>query len=169
MNFRTNAFEIWDKTWLILTCGDFEKGKYNSMTVAWGSLGNMWNLPLAMVVVRPTRFTFQFIQQFNDFTLCAFPETFRKSLDILGSKSGRDGDKIGESGLTPIASKLVKSPIFEEADLRIECRKMYWQDLEPKHFLLNEIESHYPLRDYHRIIFGNILIVTGNAQKYFQE
>lgn len=153
--------ELWNNKWLLLTAGDFSKKHFNSMTVGWGSFGVMWNKPLAMVVVRPTRFTYHFIEQYESFTLCAFPGTYRKALKILGTKSGRDGDKIAEAGLQPIASTKISAPAFAEAELIIECRKMYWHDFDPSHFLDASIQINYPLLDYHRVYFGEIMVVMG--------
>ena len=155
------AHKLWAEQWLALTCGDFAAGNFNSMTVAWGSLGTMWSMPFAQVVVRPTRYTYEFMLEHDTFTLCAFPEEYRPALQILGTKSGRDGDKIAEAGLTPMASSQVAAPGFEQAELLIECRKMYWDDLDPAKFIDPEIERNYPMRDYHRIFFGRIVAVTG--------
>lgn len=165
-SFTARAFHIWDKTWLLLTCGNYESGDFNSMTVAWGGFGNMWNFPLALIVVRPTRYTYEFINSYDSFTLCAFPEKFRGELNFLGTVSGRDREKIEESNLTPAPSSFVSSPGFEEADLWIECEKMYWQDFDPKNFLTPEIESRYPEKDYHRMVFGRIVNVMGDENQY---
>jgi flavin reductase (DIM6/NTAB) family NADH-FMN oxidoreductase RutF len=78
---------------------------------------------------------------------------------LLGSKSGRDSDKIAESGLTPIAAAKVAAPAFDEAELVIECRKTYWQDMNPAHFIDPDIEEQYKDRDYHRIYFGEVVAV----------
>jgi len=156
---------LWDNQWLVLTSGDYAAGHFNAMTVAWGSLGMMWNKPFAQVVVRPTRFTYEFMEQYDTFTLCAFPESYRKALQILGTRSGRDGDKIAASGLTPISSSLAAAPAFAEAALVLECRKIYWQDLEPSHFLDAKIERNYPKHDYHRIYFGEILAILQAASE----
>jgi flavin reductase (DIM6/NTAB) family NADH-FMN oxidoreductase RutF len=157
------SHHLWAEQWMLLCAGDFEQGRYNAMTVGWGSLGTMWAKPFAQVVVRPGRYTREFMDGHDTFTLCAFPETQRKALALLGTKSGRDGDKIGESGLTPTASTAVAAPCFAEAELVIECRKMYWQDMEPEHFLARDIEGNYPQEDYHRIYFGHIVAVTGTT------
>jgi flavin reductase (DIM6/NTAB) family NADH-FMN oxidoreductase RutF len=164
-HFRADIHRLWDEQWFVLTAGDFVHGRYNSMTVSWGSLGILWNKPLAMVVVRPTRHTHGFMERSESFTLCAFSETYRAALNILGSKSGRDGDKIKEAGLTPEASQLVAAPGFAEAELILECRKIYWQDMDPSHFLVPEIERNYPQKDYHRIYFGEVLGIFGE-EKY---
>jgi flavin reductase (DIM6/NTAB) family NADH-FMN oxidoreductase RutF len=146
---------------MLLTSGDFAAGHFNTMTVGWGSLGVMWRRPFAQVVVRPTRYTYEFMEQYDTFTLSAFAETYRQALQLLGTKSGRDGDKIAEAGITPIASTLVPAPGFAEADLVIECRKMYWQDMAPAQFLDPAIENHYAKKDYHRIYFGEVVTIQG--------
>ncbi|HHO76860.1 MAG TPA: flavin reductase family protein [Deltaproteobacteria bacterium] len=160
-SFIIQAHTLWSKKWLVLTCGDFKEKTFNSMTVGWGSFGVMWNKPFAQVVVRPTRYTYEFMNRFDTFTLCAFPREHRKATQIIGTKSGRDGDKISEAGLTPIASSVVASPGFAEAELIVELKKMYFSDLEPGHFLDETIEKNYPLKDYHRVFFGEILAISG--------
>lgn len=158
--FRAEAFRIWDAGWFLLTAGDFAAGRFNTMTVSWGSFGTLWNRPFAQVVVRPTRHTHGFMEAADSFTLCAFAEAHREALRLLGTKSGRDGDKIAEAGLRPEAALRVASPVFAEAQLAIECRKLYWQDLDPTHFLDPAIETNYPRRDYHRVYFGEVLAIT---------
>jgi flavin reductase (DIM6/NTAB) family NADH-FMN oxidoreductase RutF len=160
---RVKSHHLWDKQWIVLTSGDFVEGRFNSMTVGWGSLGTMWGKPFAQVVVRPIRHTYGFMEDYNTFTLCAFPEDYRQALQVLGTKSGRDGNKIAEAGLTPIASTKVASPGFAEAELIIECRKMYWDDMEPTHFLDPDIEKNYPQKDYHRVYFGEIVAIHGEG------
>jgi flavin reductase (DIM6/NTAB) family NADH-FMN oxidoreductase RutF len=163
--WTSRTYGLWDKQWLLLTCGDFASADFNCMTVSWGSLGVMWNKPLAQVVVRPVRYTYQFMEKFPTFTLCAFPRTYRKALNLLGTLSGRDGDKMAASGLTPQAAITVAAPVYAEAELAIECRKMYWQDLDPSHFIDPDIDKNYPQKDYHRVYFGEIVAVNG-VEKY---
>ena len=159
--FSARVHHLWAEQWMVLTSGDFEAGSFNAMTVGWGSLGTMWGKPFAQVVVRPTRHTRGFMDKYNTFTLCAFPESCRRAVQLLGTKSGRDCDKISDSGLTPVASSLVAAPCFDEAELVIECRKCYWQDMDPGGFLNPTIERNYPQKDYHRIYFGEIVAVSG--------
>lgn len=158
------SHDLWNRQWMLLTGGDFAQRRYNTMTVGWGSLGTMWWKPFAQVVVRPGRYTREFMETWDTFTLCAFPDACRPALELLGNRSGRDGDKIAESGLTPMASGVVAAPCFAEAELVLECRKMYWQDLDSGHFLDPGIEKHYPLKDYHRVYFGEIVAVQGTAR-----
>ena len=160
-DFGVRVHHLWTGQWLLLASGDFEKGHFNAMTVGWGSLGIMWARPFAQVVVRPTRYTYEFMNQYDTFTLCAFPAEQRPALQLLGTKSGRDGDKITESGLDPVASTQVAAPSFAEAELVIECQKTYWQDMEPAQFLDASIEKVYAAKDYHRIFFGEIVALLG--------
>ena len=157
--------DLFDNQWLILTCGDFEKGDFNGMTISWGSLGVMWSKAFAQVVVRPTRYTHTFMEKYPTFTLCAFPEEYRSALNTMGSRSGRNCDKIAEAGLTPIPSSIVSAPCYAEAELVIECRKMFFDDFKPAHFVDPSINRNYPQKDYHRIYFGEILAIRG-IEKY---
>jgi flavin reductase (DIM6/NTAB) family NADH-FMN oxidoreductase RutF len=153
---------IWFKRWFVLTAGTMEK--FNAMTVAWGSVGGMWEMPFVQVVVRPTRHTFGFMNDFETFTLCSFPPKHRKDLAILGSKSGRDTDKIALTKLTVVKSKAVAAPCFKEADLVIECRKIYWQDLDDRNFMSPAIAENYPQLDFHRVFFGEMLSIRGSDE-----
>ena len=160
--FTVKPYDLFEGKWLLLTSGDFQAGRYNSMTISWGSLGVMWGRPFAQVVVRPVRYTYEFIEQYESFTLSSFPPHLHQALSLLGTRSGRDGDKISASGLTPTAATRVSAPAFAEADLVIECRKIYWQDFDPDHFLDPALHRNYPTKDYHRIYYGEIIAVQGS-------
>lgn len=159
-----NPFFLFDRQWMLLTAGDFKAGDFNCMTVSWGSLGILWGRPFAQVVVRPTRYTHEFMQKYDTFTLCAFPLAHRDALQILGSRSGRDADKIAESGLTPIAAEMVDAPGFSQAELVFECRKMYFDDIRKQHFLDPDIDRNYPQKDYHTIYYGEIVNLRGEPK-----
>jgi flavin reductase (DIM6/NTAB) family NADH-FMN oxidoreductase RutF len=165
MDLALRPFRQFDKGWFALAAGDFAKGKFNAMTISWGSLGIMWNRPFVMVVVRPTRFTHHFAEESGGFTVCAFPEEYREALNLLGSRSGRDGDKIAAAGLTPVASQRVPAPAFAEAELVLECRKIYSDRFHPERFLDSAIERQYPAKDYHTVYFGEVLRIFGD-EKY---
>lgn len=154
-----------DRQTLVLASGDFAQNHFNAMVVGWGNIGAMWNKPCMVVPVRPTRHTYNFMEESPDFTVSAFPENYRQSVNYLGTHSGRDEDKLSHTDLTPIASELTKSPSFAEAELIIECRKIYWFDLDPSHFLSEDIKSNYPREDYHRLYYGEILSVRA-IEKY---
>lgn len=154
---QLDPFSIFDQRWFLLTAGDFAKGDYNTMTVSWGFLGTMWSRPVAQVVVRPQRYTREFMDKYDTFTLCAFPEKHRPALELLGTKSGRDGDKIAASGLTPIAAPKVAAPVFKEADLIFECRKLFRLPMTAESMLSDTALKNYPGNDYHIMYIGEVL------------
>jgi flavin reductase (DIM6/NTAB) family NADH-FMN oxidoreductase RutF len=164
--FTLRSISAWEDAWFLLTCGDFEKGQFNAMTISWGSIGVIWNKPFVQVVVRPTRYTYTFMEKYPDFTVCAFGEEYRKALQLLGSKSGRKMDKISASKLTPIRSQVVSTPSFAEANLVLECRKIYQAPFLPASFLDPDIENCYSVNDYHTSYFGEILKISGDRSKY---
>jgi flavin reductase (DIM6/NTAB) family NADH-FMN oxidoreductase RutF len=161
-------FNQWDNQWFLLTCGDYESKDFNTMTVSWGSMGIMWHKPIVMVVVRPVRYTFNYMEKYNTFSLCTFSKSYKKALNLLGTRSGRDGNKIEASGLNPAAGQRIAAPSFSEAELVLECKKIYWDDFKPDHFLTADIDKNYPQKDYHRIYFGEVLGAKG-VEKYFKE
>jgi flavin reductase (DIM6/NTAB) family NADH-FMN oxidoreductase RutF len=134
------------------------------MTVAWGSIGIMWSVPFVQVVVRPTRHTYGFMEQYPTFTLSLLPDVYRQELNFMGTRSGRDTDKVAETGLTPVASGKVAAPAFDEAELIIECEKIYFDDMRPNFFLADYIAPKYD-GDYHRIYYGEIAAIWG-IEKY---
>lgn len=150
-----HVVDLWMNRWLLLTAGTYDD--CNMMTVAWGSVGCMWSKPFAQVVVRPQRHTRKYMDQMDSFTLCAFPEKYRNDLQTLGTLSGRDGDKLSRTGLTLTVSKSVSAPSYKEADLILECRTIYYQDIDSRGFIDKEIQDNYPTNDYHRIYYGEIL------------
>jgi flavin reductase (DIM6/NTAB) family NADH-FMN oxidoreductase RutF len=157
------VFHTFDTRWMLLAAGDFSAHDYNCMTISWGSLGIVWGKPFALVLVRPVRYTRQYMDKSDGFTLSVFPEEHRKGLSYCGSASGRDGDKAKAAGFTAISSQKVSAPGFDEAELLIECHKMYFCDLDPRHFLDPSIDSNYPNKDYHRVYFGEVVAVSGTA------
>jgi flavin reductase (DIM6/NTAB) family NADH-FMN oxidoreductase RutF len=159
---RLPVFTSWNDDSFLLTSGDFASGQYNPMTVGWGAFGCMWSKPMALVVVRPHRYTYGFMEKHSDFTLCHLPPEHQDKLDYCGSHSGRKGNKVAGCGLTPIASRRVSAPGFAEADLIIECRKMYFDDFDPDHFLAGFIAGNYPAKDYHRLYLGEMRAVFGS-------
>ncbi len=161
VEFAPRAYAVWEHSWFLLSSGDFAAGRYNAMTVSWGLFGCMWGRPVAQVVVRPHRYTFELMEAYPTFTLCGFSREQRPALNLLGTRSGRDCDKIAESGLTLAEASQVAAPVFAEADLAIECRKIYWQDYDPAGFIDPDLNKNYPKQDYHRAYYGEIVAVRG--------
>lgn len=160
---QLRSFGAWEPGWFLLTAGENRPGGFNSMTVSWGFLGVMWHRPIAVVVVRPQRYTREFLERGDTFSLCAFDESHRPALNLLGTASGRTTNKMAECGLTPIALSTISCPGFDEARLILECRKIYFNDLNPANFLADYIAPNYQ-GDYHRIYFGEVLAASGTAE-----
>ena len=157
-------FELIKYQTLVLASGSFSEGRFNTMVIGWGFLGSMWSRPCVIVPVRPTRFTFDFINQAPDFTLCAFPEAYKEDVLYLGTHSGRDEDKLSRTRVTAQASSLVSAPSFTEAELVIECKKIYWEDLDHSRFLDPAIELNYSTQDYHRMVYGEMVAVRADPK-----
>ncbi len=149
---QDNTFKLIGKDWMLITAGEPES--FNIMTASWGGLGVLWEQKVAFCFVRPTRHTYQFIEQSERFTLSFFEDRHRKILSFCGSHSGRDTDKIKATGLTPIRD--MEFVYFAEARLVLACRKIYAQDINPGLFLDPRIETMYPQKDYHRMFVGEI-------------
>ena len=126
-----NPIELFDEQWALVTAG--VPGDVNTMTISWGSLGELWNKPVVTGYVSSSRYTQEFMEKYDHFTVTFFPPAYRDALQYLGSHSGRDGDKITASGLTLefLDSGL---PSFAEASLVIEARKIYGAPFDVKGF-----------------------------------
>jgi flavin reductase (DIM6/NTAB) family NADH-FMN oxidoreductase RutF len=162
--FRLCPHHLLNTQWLLLAAGDFAQGRWNAMTIAWGAFGTMWGLPFAQVVVRPQRYTREFLEAFDTFTLTAFPKAYRAALETMGSRSGRQGNKAAAAGLTPVAATQVAAPVFQEAELAVECRKLFAQDMTPAALLDPRAAACYPSADYHRVYYGEIVAVRGESK-----
>lgn len=150
-----NVFELIGSDWMLITAGTPDS--YNTMTASWGGLGVLWNRNVAICFVRPTRYTYEFLEKADNFTLSFFDEEHREKLNLCGSKSGRDTDKAAATGLVAVSGQLSGTTTFEQARMVLECRKLYFQDIEPARFGDPSIESLYPNKDYHRMYIGEIV------------
>ncbi len=142
--------------WMLLTAGTQDRG-WNTMTCSWGHLGAIWgsNTPTSVCYVRPQRYTKQFIDREEFYTLSFF-DGYKKQLAYLGSHSGRDGDKVAAAGLTPVFDG--ECTYFAEAKLVLVCRKLYQAPLTEAGFVYPEtVEENYPERDFHDMYIGQIV------------
>ena len=152
-----NVFKMMDKDWMLITAGT--RNHVNTMTASWGHLGIMWNLPVAICYIRPQRYTFNFANEHDAYTLSFFEAKDREILQFCGTKSGRDHDKIHETGLIPLETDS-GNIYFEQARLVLECRKIYQDDMKADHFLRPEVvKKNYPKNDFHRFYYGEIITV----------
>jgi flavin reductase (DIM6/NTAB) family NADH-FMN oxidoreductase RutF len=155
-----NVFDLIGEKWMLITAKKYKSDqKVNTMTASWGGMGIMWGKPVAWCVVRPVRYTYGFMEEADCFTLSVLPEEYRTAMRLLGTKSGRNGDKITEAGLnlTDVEGFGGKAVSFTEADIILTCMKLYHQDVDPANFTDGTLDkSNYPKKDYHRMYFGEI-------------
>ena len=149
-----NPFQLIDKEWMLITAGQLES--FNTMTASWGGFGILWNKPVVFCFVRPGRYTYQFMEKSDFFTATFFDREYREVLNFCGANSGRDVDKMAATNLTPLALPN-GSVYFEQARLILDCRKLYYSDIDPEHFLVPAINKNYPNADYHRMYIGEIV------------
>lgn len=153
-NLQGNAVSLFDDKWCLITAGNEES--YNTMTASWGALGELWNKDVCFIFIRPQRYTKEFVEREEYFTLSFFGEEYKKALTFCGRFSGRDYDKAKETGLTPVA--IEDSMTFEESETVILCKKIAQQEISPEGFLDKEIDSkNYPTKDYHTMYVGEII------------
>lgn len=129
-DFQTHPFTKFDKEWALLTAGI--DGDFNSMTISWGGMGTMWNKPVVFLVVRPVRYTYEFMVRHDELTVSFYDDKYKKALGVFGSKSGRDIDKAKEAGFTP--KTLAAGVTYEEAKETLVCRKLFTQQLDKDSF-----------------------------------
>lgn len=155
MNFR--ALETFHKDWALVTAGSLTD--YNTMTIGWGGLGTLWQKPVATVYVKPVRHTWQYLNNNDMFSISFFAEDFRKDLMTLGTKSGRDGDKVALTNLTPVETDGIVT--FKQAKITIVCKKIYWQDLARENMPQAVIDTYYTEEEPHRMYIGEVVkIIT---------
>lgn len=151
-----NVFSLIGDQWMLITAGTAEA--CNTMTASWGGLGVLWGAPAATCYIRPQRYTKEFVDREEYFTLAFFSEDYRKQLSLCGSKSGREADKVKECGFT-VKTAACGAPYFEEAQLVLVCRKRFAQEMDPSNIPQEIKEKWYPQEDYHTMYIGEIVEV----------
>lgn len=132
----------------------------NVMTIGWATFGIVWSRPVVMVMVRPTRHTWTFINEVQNFTVNWLSPERREALQLCGSTSGRELDKFAAANLRPIPASVVTSPVLADSVLALECRTVYTDDVKPDRFVDEALQRHYTLKDYHRLFFGQIVAAS---------
>lgn len=153
---QDNLFEMIGKQWMLVTAGD--ERKCNTMTASWGGAGIMWGKPTATAYIRQTRYTKEFIDNSEYFTLSFLGEEYREALKLCGSVSGRDCDKMKETGLTPYY--IEGTAAIWEAEVILVCKKVYHQFMGPENFDEKaNLDKWYSDKDYHTMYLGEIVKV----------
>ena len=152
---KDNFVKMISNDWALLTAG--KSDNFNTMTVSWGGIGELWNKDVCFVFVRPQRYTYEFMEKNNHFSLSFFGGEHKKELGVCGSKSGRDIDKTAETGFLPI--DLGEAVGFEQAKVNVVLKKLAYQDMKPDGFIDETIINNYANNDFHRIYVGEIVKV----------
>ena len=148
-----NPFDLISKQWMLISAGTEEK--WNTMTASWGALGVMWGKPSATCYIRQSRYTKEFIDNSEYYTLTFLQDGHRDALSLMGSKSGRDMDKMHGSGLTP--TFIDGQPTFEEASLVLVCRKRGVTDIALSDMDGEVVSKWYGDGDCHTMYIGEIV------------
>ncbi len=152
---KDNIFHLLDDDWMLISAGN--DSEVNMMTASWGGFGILWNKPVAIIFIRPQRHTYQLINQSEVFSLSFFSEKYRSELTFCGTKSGKDVNKIANTGLTPFKTEN-GCFAFEEARLFIECKKLYVDHLNAASFIDETlIKKNYPNNDFHQVTIGEVI------------
>lgn len=149
-----NAVDLFKNRWALVTAGTAEK--LNTMTVSWGAVGELWGKDMATVYIRPQRYTEEFLNANDYFTVSFYPMDMKQQIHgICGSKSGRELDKAAACGLIPVFEE--KAPFFDAAEIVLICRKAAKSKFDPAEFIDETIDGKwYPDKDYHFIYYGEI-------------
>lgn len=153
MEFTADIFSQFDKKWALVTAGN--QDHFNTMTISWGGMGTIWNKPVATIYVRTSRYTHEFIDNNAFFTISFYPEEYKKTLGVLGSKSGREIDKIHASGLTPV--QIENGITFKEAETTFVCRKLCKQPIEMYNMPEEVVNSFYKDDAGHDMYIGEVI------------
>ncbi len=158
---KMNPVTLISNEWMLITAGT-EQGGYNTMTASWGHLGSIWGHGISsatsVIYVRPQRYTKQFVDREDYYSLCFFDEEYHKQLGYLGTHSGRDEDKVAKVGFTPVFDE--KTTWFKEAKLVLICRKLYKAPIIEEGFTDKSIvQNNYPNKDFHDMYIGEIVKV----------
>ena len=132
--------------------------RVNTMTIAWGTLGYMWQKYVFMAMVRQSRYTFELMENAASFTVSLpLKGQLKEALSFCGTKSGRDVDKFKECGLSLLPAEKVDTPLINGCDLYLECKIIYKSPMHPEQLHDEEKRSFYGNDDYHVLYFGEIV------------
>lgn len=157
---RMNPFTKINTEKALITAGTEEH--FNMMTIGWATFGILWRKPVTTAYVRHSRYTHAFTEENDCYAIVFLKPGHEKDIATLGTKSGRDMDKMKASGLTPVFVDGV--PTFEEAELTLVCRKVYQDEITADKFLDGgkTMEDCYPTADMHTVYTGEVIAVYKN-------
>lgn len=148
-----NPFDKFNKEWALVTAGD--KNSFNSMTISWGSMGTLWHKDIITIYVRPDRYTFEFLNNSDTFTISFYDEKYRDILTMFGRCSGRDIDKVERSGFNPVF--MDDGITYKEANETIVLKKIYMQQLNKDLFSEDILGCYKDDGPAHYMIIGEVI------------
>lgn len=148
--FTANMF---NDDWALVTAGT--QDDFNTMTISWGGMGTLWSKPVVTIYVKPCRYTYQFIENNDYFVISFFDKEYKKDLGILGSKSGRDGNKLALTSLIP--EEIDHGMTYKQATKTIVCKKIYYQDLKLDRIPGETVKTYYKDEPVHRMYIGEVV------------
>ena len=149
-----NPFTKIGKEWALVSAGN--KSKYNTMTVSWGGVGVLWGKNVVYIFIRDSRYTKEFIDNGDFFSISFLDNAYRDALNYCGAHSGRDVDKFEEAGLTPAFRHSIPYP--DEANFVILCKKMAAVPITEDSFVDPSISKKwYADGDMHTMYVGEII------------
>lgn len=154
-----NPFSSFGSDWMALATGT--KKSFNSMTIAWGTVGQLWNKPVVMVFVSKDRYSKKLMDDNSYFTVTGFPQTraCKDALIYIGSHSQRDEpDKTANAGLTVEFTEL-GNPTFTQGSICFECKKIYSDEFESDKVPADILENMYAEMGMHTMYIGEIVNV----------
>lgn len=151
-----NIIKMLSQDWMLITAGT--TNEFNMMTASWGGLGYLFGKPAAFCFINPTRHTYPLMEKHETYTLSFYTEAYRSVLEYCGNNSGRDKDKVKESGLTPITTP-TGSKAFREAWMIIECRKLVSQPLSQESIANEAVRKEWIGKQVNKMFVGEIINV----------
>lgn len=148
-------FDKINHEWAILTCGDKYQGS-NSMTVSWGGIGYFWERPVCFIFIRESRYTKEFADKCDSFTLSFLNEKYKKEMALFGSKSGKDVDKFKETNLHRTFDLDYNGYYVCESDCVLKCKKLIALDITKDKMPDFIIDEFYKNGDYHTLYICEI-------------
>ncbi len=153
-----DIFTLAGKVFPVITAG--KSDHYNAMTASGGGMGVLFRKPATWCILQSARYTLELMLKEQTYTLSYFPDEYKKQVLFLGSKSGRDSDKMKEVELTSIQTPSGHMS-FEEAKLIIECKLTQITTPNLDDFCSQEAkgyvnEMYKDPREYRKYVFGDI-------------
>ena len=151
--FLDKSLNIFQKDWALVTAGTMEN--YNTLTIGWGGFGTLWRKPVCTVYVKPCRYTHSFMDANDYFTVSFYENEHREALGVLGTKSGRDGDKVSEVGFEAVLCG--ESVTFKQAKFTLLCKKIYRQDFDLEQVPADVYDTYYTDEPAHTVFVGEVI------------